>query len=148
MTFVLTRNNFWGIHYAAGRLVRGWSAGQMPGATGAKRGRPAAAAALAGELAGATRWVPRRAPRRRRASYFRRRPPRRPRRWAHPTRVRPRRRVRRVEFHLVNWSRHRTWRHAWKRLWGLTRGPRRRTRVRVNPVRPHNGLRGRGRRRK
>jgi hypothetical protein len=148
VTFVLTRNNFWGTVHRRGRLVRSWSAGQMPNSNGSKRGRPAAAVDVAARVG---RYFRRRPPRRRapaRAHYFRRPLPRRLRRWQHARFVRPRRRPWRFELHLVNWCRHRNWRVAWRRLWALTRGRRRRVRIRVNPVRPHNGLRPRGRRRK
>lgn len=150
VTFVLTRNNFWGTVHRRGRLVRGWSAGQMPNSEGSKRGRPTAAADLADRVGRYVRRVRhlRRHRAARRVHYFYRRPPRRLRRWQHRRFVRAKRRLWRVELHLVNWCRHRTWRLAWRKLWSLTRGRRRRVRVRVNPVRPHNGLRPRRPRRK
>jgi hypothetical protein len=150
VTFVLTRNNFWGTVHRRGRLVRSWSAGQMPNSEGSKRGRPTAAGDVADRVG---RYLRVRRSRRshraaRRVHYFHRRPPRRLRRWQHRRFVRARRRLWRLELHLVNWCRHRNWRLAWRKVWGLTRGRRRRVRVRVNPVRPHNGLRPRRRRRK
>ena len=143
VTFVLTRNNFWGTIHRRGRLVRSWSAGQMLNSEGSKRGRPTAAGDLADRVGRylRTRRFVRTYRIARRAHYFHRRPPRRLRRWQHRRFVRARRRLWRFELHLVNWCRHRNWRLAWRKVWAFTRGRRRRVRVRVNPVRPHNGLR-------
>lgn len=151
VTFVLTNNNFWGTVHRGVHLVRSWSAGQMPDSAGSKRGRRTPAAEVATRVGDylAAGWAARPTPPDTpRGPYFRRPLPRRTRRWQHRHFRRATTGVGRFELNLVGWSRHRNWRGTWKALWTATAGRRRRVRIRVNPARPHNGMRPRRQRRK
>lgn len=151
VTFVLTNSNFWGTVHRGVHLVRSWSAGQMPDAAGSKRRRRTPTVEVATRVGDylAGEWAARPTPAVRvRLPYFRRSPPRRTRRWQHRDLRRAKTLLGRFELNLVGWSRHRGWLPVWRALWTATEGRRRRIRVRVNPARPHNGMRPRKPRRK
>jgi len=142
LTLVGSRNNFWALLTVNSSLVWTLSAGGLPGFSGSKRGRLAAAgkvASLAAEqlrrrqspLRVANRGVP----------QSRRYPGiwlRRPRRWTRRGRLSRRGTIRSpLGLTLVGWTRDKRWRYAWGEL-----GLKGRTKLQIKPRRGHNGLRG------